>query len=84
MAETKRPSPEEIILYPKDPKTKIATITFNRPEFLNAFTSAARLRYADLLLGDAIDSGLADAVRDNGAKFPPDFRLSKSGRAKNG
>ena len=44
-----RPSPEEIILYEKDPKTKIATITFNRPEFLNAPTSLARLRYADVL-----------------------------------
>ena len=28
----------------------IATITFNRPEFLNAPTAAARLRYADLLI----------------------------------
>ena len=37
-----RPSPEEIILYEKNPKTKIATITFNRPEFLNAPTSMAR------------------------------------------
>ena len=27
-----RPKPEELILYEKDPKTKIATITFNRPE----------------------------------------------------
>lgn len=44
-----RPEPEEIILYEKDPKTKIATITFNRPEFLNAPTSLARLRYADVL-----------------------------------
>ncbi|HEY9265107.1 MAG TPA: enoyl-CoA hydratase/isomerase family protein, partial [Mycobacterium sp.] len=44
-----RPSPEEIILYEKDPRTKIATITFNRPEFLNAPTSLARLRYADVL-----------------------------------
>jgi hypothetical protein len=32
----------------------------------------------------SIDSGLADAVRDNDTKFPPDFRSSKSGRAKNG
>ena len=55
MAENKRPSPEEIILYAKDPKTKIATITFNRPEFLNAPTSAARLRYADLLHGANVD-----------------------------
>jgi len=108
MAETKRPSPEEIILYTKDPKAKIATITFNRPEFLNAPTSAARLRYADLLYGANVDDDVkvvvirgagddfgsgadlpemmegADAVRDNDAKFPPDFRLSKSGRAKKG
>jgi enoyl-CoA hydratase/carnithine racemase len=100
MAETKWPSPEEIILYTKDPKTKIATITFNRPEFLNAPTSAARLRYADLLYGANVDDDVgddfgsgadfpemmegADAVRDNDAKFPPDFRLSKSGRAKKG
>lgn len=49
MADVERPSPEEIILYEKDPKTKIATITFNRPDALNAPTIAARLRYADLL-----------------------------------
>jgi enoyl-CoA hydratase/carnithine racemase len=49
------PSPEEIILYEKDPKTKIATITFNRPEHLNAPTSAARLRYADLLRAATVD-----------------------------
>lgn len=36
----------------------------------------------DMMLGDAIQSGLADSVRDNDAKFPPDLRLSKSGRAK--
>ena len=39
MSKTKRPTAEEIILYEKDPKTKIATITFNRPEYLNAPTS---------------------------------------------
>ena len=33
MASGERPSPEEIILYEKDPETKIATITFNRPEY---------------------------------------------------
>lgn len=49
MTDSKRPSAEEIILYDKDPKTKIATITFNRPDYLNAPTAAARLRYADLL-----------------------------------
>src|SRR6185437_12886075 len=51
MSEGERPSAEEIILYDKDPTTKIATITFNRPEFLNAPTTAARLRYAELLHG---------------------------------
>jgi len=49
MPESARPSPEEIILYDKDPKTRIATITFNRPDHLNAPTIGARLRYARLL-----------------------------------
>jgi enoyl-CoA hydratase/carnithine racemase len=62
MAESKRPAPEEIILYAKDPKTKIATITFNRPEFLNAPTSAARLRYADLLHGANVDDDVKVVV----------------------
>jgi enoyl-CoA hydratase len=43
------PSPEDIVLYEKDPRRKIATITFNRPEHLNATTVGARLRYARLL-----------------------------------
>jgi enoyl-CoA hydratase/carnithine racemase len=43
------PDPEEIILYEKDKSTKIATITLNRPDYLNAPTIAARLRYADLI-----------------------------------
>ena len=47
--EIERPSPEEIILFEKDPKTKIATITLNRPEHLNAPTIAARQRYAKLV-----------------------------------
>jgi enoyl-CoA hydratase/carnithine racemase len=44
-----RPPPEEIILYEKDPKTKIATITLNRPDQLNAPTIAARLYYSKLI-----------------------------------
>lgn len=56
------PPPEEIILYAKDPKTKIATITFNRPEFLNAPTTAARLRYADLLRGATVDDDVKVVV----------------------
>ena len=49
MTEASEPSPEEILLYDKDPKTKIATITLNRPEQLNAPTIGTRLRYARLL-----------------------------------
>ncbi len=44
-----RPDPKKIILYEKNPKTKIATITLNRPDHLNAPTIAARLRYSDLI-----------------------------------
>jgi enoyl-CoA hydratase/carnithine racemase len=50
-----QPSPEEIVLYEKDPSTKIATITLNRPGFLNAPTIAARQRYADLVLRANVD-----------------------------
>jgi enoyl-CoA hydratase/carnithine racemase len=50
-----RPSAEEIVLYAKDPKTKIATITLNRPDRLNAPTIAARHRYADLIHRANID-----------------------------
>jgi enoyl-CoA hydratase/carnithine racemase len=53
--ETGRPTAEEIILYEKDPVTKIATITLNRPGFLNAPTVAARQRYADLVLRANVD-----------------------------
>lgn len=53
--EAGRPSPEEIVLYEKDPATKIATITLNRPGFLNAPTIAARQRYADLVLRANVD-----------------------------
>ena len=49
MTEANRPPPEEIILYEKDPKTKIATITINRPDNLNSPTIAARLRYSKLI-----------------------------------
>src|SRR3954466_8848966 len=63
MSDTRhRPSPEEIILYDKDAKTKIATITFNRPEYLNAPTSAARLRYADLLRAATVDNAVQGVV----------------------
>jgi enoyl-CoA hydratase len=49
------PPPEEIVLYEKDPTTRIATITFNRPDHLNAPTIGARKRYADLIFKASID-----------------------------
>ena len=55
MADKAEPSAEEIIRYDKDAKTRIATITFERPDYLNAPTIAARLRYADLLHRAGID-----------------------------
>jgi enoyl-CoA hydratase/carnithine racemase len=92
MSAGERPSAEEIILYDKNPTTKIATITFNRPEFLNAPTTAARLRYADLLHAANVDDdvrvvvirGVGDDF-GSGADLPevmegadsPDFRLAE-------
>jgi len=45
----------DYILYDKDKSTKIATITLNRPDRLNAPTIGMRLRYADLLHQANID-----------------------------
>ncbi len=47
--DTRRPSAEEIVLYEKDPRTKIATITLDRADELNAMTIDAQHRYADLI-----------------------------------
>ena len=56
MSETNtRPAAEDIVLYSKDKTTKIATITLNRPEALNAPTTAARLRFAQLVHQANID-----------------------------
>ncbi len=49
MTESAEPDPNDVLQYEKDPDTKIATITINRPEHLNAPTIAMRLRYAHLL-----------------------------------
>jgi enoyl-CoA hydratase/carnithine racemase len=59
-------------------------------EYLGSLLSAmfesmggvARPDGKDFMLGDAIDTGLADAVNDNDDKFPPEFRLSKKNREK--
>ena len=55
MTDVDVPPPEEIIRYEKDPTTRIATITLNRPDQLNVPTIAARRRYADLLFKASID-----------------------------
>jgi enoyl-CoA hydratase/carnithine racemase len=49
------PPAEEIVLYEKDPKTKIATITLNRADRLNAMTIDAQHRFADLVHRANID-----------------------------
>jgi enoyl-CoA hydratase len=46
---------DDLVRYEKDPATRIATITLNRPERLNAPTIGMRLRYAELLHRANID-----------------------------
>ena len=43
-----------------------------------SITGGAQHDSDDLLLGDAMDRGLSGAVKDNDAKFPPEWRLSKA------
>src|SRR3546814_9706924 len=65
-----RPSPEEIVLYEKDKRTKIATITLNRPDTLNAPTVAARHRFAELVHRANVDDDVQVlVVRGIGAHF---------------
>ncbi|EFC84550.1 enoyl-CoA hydratase/isomerase family protein [Frankia sp. EUN1f] len=68
MAEaTGRPSAEEIVLYEKDPDTRIATITLDRADELNAMTIDAQHRYADLIRQAGIDDEVKVLViRANG------------------
>ncbi len=61
---------DDLILYEKDKATKIATITLNRPERLNAPTIAMRLRYAELLHRANIDDDVKVLViRGEGKNF---------------
>jgi enoyl-CoA hydratase/carnithine racemase len=70
MTDESFPPPEEIVLYAKDPKTKVATITLNRPDRLNAPTIAARHRFADLVLRANVDDDVKVlVVRGVGAHF---------------
>jgi enoyl-CoA hydratase len=55
MIKTEVPDPEEIIRYEKDPSTRIATITFDRPDRMNSPTIGARRRYGDLIFKASID-----------------------------
>ncbi|UDY37642.1 enoyl-CoA hydratase/isomerase family protein [Dermatobacter hominis] len=67
MAATDRPTPEDIVLYDKDPATKIATITLDRAEDLNAMTIGAQHRYADLVrLANFDDDVKVLVIRANG------------------
>jgi enoyl-CoA hydratase/carnithine racemase len=76
---------EEIIRYEKDPETRIATITFDRPHHLNAPTIAARIRYADLLHRANVDDdvkvlvirGVGDDL-GTGADLPEFMAAQKS------
>jgi enoyl-CoA hydratase len=49
------PPAEEIIRYEKDVETRIATITIDRPDRLNAPTIGARKRYGDLIFKASLD-----------------------------
>jgi enoyl-CoA hydratase/carnithine racemase len=55
VTEAEFPAPEEIVRYEKDPATRIATITFDRPDHLNAPTIGARKRYGDLIFKAGLD-----------------------------
>ena len=64
------PPPEELVLYTKDRATRIATITFNRADRLNAMTIGARLRYAKLLnMANVDDDVKVLVVRGTGDDF---------------
>ena len=49
MTDIEVPAPEDIIRYEKDPATRIATITIDRPDRMNSPTIGARRRYGDLI-----------------------------------
>lgn len=69
-AAAKIPPAEEAVLYEKDPKTKIATITFNRPNDLNAMSIDMRLRYSDLIHRANVDDEVKVLViRGEGKHF---------------
>jgi enoyl-CoA hydratase/carnithine racemase len=51
--------------------------------FLESMGGRVKADAQDLMLGDEVyESGINQAVKVNDDQFPPEFRLSKSGRAK--
>jgi enoyl-CoA hydratase/carnithine racemase len=83
---TETPSAEELILYEKDPRTKIATLTFNRPDHLNAPTIGMRRRYAELLHRANVDDDVkvlvirgAGSNTGSGADVPELINLIRQG-----
>ena len=64
-----RPAPEELILFEKDAETKIATITVNRPDRLNAITVAARHRFSDLVHRANVDDQVKVLIAQPGEEL---------------
>src|SRR6202008_4762772 len=61
---------QQFIKYEKDKKNKIATVTFNRPEYLNALTVGMRLIFADIVHKANIDDDVKVLViRSEGDHF---------------
>ena len=61
---------EEMMIYEKDVPNRIATITLNRPDKMNAPDSAMRMRYAQLLSKANIDDDVKVLiVRGEGEHF---------------
>src|SRR3546814_19235606 len=90
MADEQRPSAEEIVLYEKDVVTKIATITLDRADELNAMTIDAQPRYADPVRSASYDDDVKVLViRANGPNLgrghdPPQRRDTLAGRGGGG
>jgi hypothetical protein len=66
MMQSERPPPEQIVLYHKDPRTKIASITLNQEKFE--------------LGEECFGRGLNNSVMDYDKLCLPEWRLSYAGR----
>jgi enoyl-CoA hydratase/carnithine racemase len=73
---------KQFIHYKKDKKTKIATITIDRPTHLNALSIGMRLVYADLIFKANIDDDVKVlVVRSEGEHFGPGADLEEQSHA---